>query len=100
MAKNKKLSGTFPVSLEPGPNAEDTKWSSIPLSKENFRQLEATQPFQCFLIGQQFELPFTQSSSAISKLYEQTTSDKEEKWHRWNENRKNSKIGHLGKVIN
>lgn len=99
LSKNERLSGTFLVSLELGPNAEDTKESSIPLSKESFRQMGAIQPFQLLLTGQWLGFLFTQTSSAISKLYEWKTSDKEETWHHWNENRKNSKMCHIGKVI-
>lgn len=44
ITQNRRLSGTFPVSLEPGPNDGDRKESSIPLSKESFKQLGALQP--------------------------------------------------------
>lgn len=75
------------------------KGSGIPLSKESFKQVGATQHFQLSLTGQQFGFPFTQTLSAIPKLYEQKTSDKEEKWHDWNAKRENWKICHIGKVI-
>lgn len=44
----KNLSGTFPVSLELEPNAGDRKESSIPFSKESFKQVGAIHPSRSY----------------------------------------------------
>ena len=54
-----------------------TERVNIPFSKEHFKQVGAIQSFQILPKGQR--LPFTQTSFATPKLYEQKTSDKGEK---------------------